>query len=217
MSRHSPSKPLARGSSAWGLPSYHPMGRAHEGGPFRFMCTGWRETHSTHAPMETRLLMQSRFDILASYGFCVLTFGRWPGRVVRGGLCGSWERGGNVLALSASDPPYRKASIRWSLGDGDWGVTLLSIPSCPSRPFYPRASSSYVFPGVAAGGEPGWSWTTVRRPHWGPRGGGPCERGHPDPRGRPGLSRAPAHAPNLRRATERCRWVGKQPAGGGRR
>ena len=52
----------------------------------------------------------------------------------------------------------------------------------------------YAFPGVAAGGEPGWSWTTVRRPHQGPRGG-PCEGGRPGPRGRPGLSRAPARTP----------------------
>ena len=44
-------------------------------------------------------------------------------------------------------------------------------------------------------------------------------RGRPPRPQRPAraLPRPGPHAPNLRRATERCGWVGKQPAGGDRR
>ena len=42
-------------------------------------------------------------------------------------------------------------------------------------------------------------------------------RGRPPQRPARALPRPGPHAPNLRRATERCGWVGKQPAGGDRR
>ena len=105
-------------------------------------------------------------------------------------------------------------------------------PSPPSPPFhpdpqYPFTSSSCLgllssllyclvdaVGGDAAGGEPGWSWTAARGPHRGPPGG--TLRGRPPQRLARALPRPGPHAPNLRRATERCGWVGKQAAGGNR-
>ena len=69
---------------------------------------------------------------------------------------------------------------------------------------------------VTAGGEPGWSWTAARRPHRDHTPGGTL-RGRPPQRLARALPCPGPHAPNLRRATERCGWVGKQPAGGDRR
>jgi hypothetical protein len=70
---------------------------------------------------------------------------------------------------------------------------LLPYPPLPSG--CPPLTTTSV---VAAGGEPGRSWTAARRPHRGPRaGGGPCEGGRP--RGWPGLSRAPARTPQSAR------------------
>ena len=68
---------------------------------------------------------------------------------------------------------------------------LLPYPPLPSG--CPPLTITSV---VAAGGEPGRSWTAARRLHRGPRaGGGPCEGGRP--RGWPGLSRAPARTPPI--------------------
>ena len=41
-------------------------------------------------------------------------------------------------------------------------------------PTLPLPPLPHAIPGVAAGGEPGWSWATARRPHRGPRGGDPA-------------------------------------------
>ena len=66
--------------------------------------------------------------------------------------------------------------------------SLLSISSCPFRSSYPHRSSStsLCLSGAAVGGEPGWSWTTVRRPHRGPRGGGPAREAARAPEAGPG-------------------------------
>ena len=54
----------------------------------------------------------------------------------------------------------------------------------------------HAIPGVAAGGEPGWSWTTARRPHRAPRGRGPgreaaAEAGPGSPAPRPARPQSP--------------------------
>ena len=53
---------------------------------------------------------------------------------------------------------------------------LLSLPPLPSS----SSSSLCYCPRVAAGGEPGWPWTTARRPHWGPHGGDPAREAAPE-------------------------------------
>ena len=83
---------------------------------------------------------------------------------------------------------------------------LLSLPPLPSS----SSSSLCYCPRVAAGGEPGWPWTTARRPHWGPRGGDPAREAAPE--AGPG-SPAPRPArpnPPLRRPL----GVGRRPVGG---
>ena len=70
-------------------------------------------------------------------------------------------------------------------------VLQLLLTDPLSSPYPPLVLPS-LLPVDAAGGGPGWSWTTARRRHQGPRPG--------------------PHAPNLRRATGRCGWVGKQVA-----
>ena len=79
--------------------------------------------------------------------------------------------------------------------------------------FHPLSSFTTT-PVDAVGGEPGcqWSWTTAWRPHRGPRAGGTL-RGQPPQRLARALPCPGPHAPYLRRATERCGWVGKQAAG----
>ena len=79
------------------------------------------------------------------------------------------------------------------------GPSVLSFP--PSRaipPLLPR-----WMPQAGSGAGPGPRHGSFIGGH----AGKPCEGGHT--RGRSGLSRAPARtAPNLRRAVERCGWVG---------
>ena len=86
-----------------------------------------------------------------------------------------------VCARTASFPSILPVLLSFQI--------LLPYPPLPSG--CPPLTTTSV---VAAGGEPGRSWTAARRPHRGPRaGGGPCVGGRP--RGWPGLSRAPARTP----------------------
>ena len=53
-------------------------------------------------------------------------------------------------------------------------------PVLPVPPILLLPPLPHAIPGVAAGGEPGWSWTTTRRPHRGPRGGDPAREAAPE-------------------------------------
>ena len=83
-------------------------------------------------------------------------------------------------------------------------------PVLPDPPILLLPPLPHAIPGVAAGGEPGWSWTTARRPHRGPRGGDPAREAAPE--AGPG-----SPAPRPARPTPQCavhwKWGGV-PVGG---
>ena len=78
-------------------------------------------------------------------------------------------------------------------------------PVLPDPPILLLPPLPHAIPGVAAGGEPGWSWTTARRPHRGPRGGDPAREAAPE--AGPG-----SPAPRPARPTPQCavhwKWGG---------
>ena len=80
-------------------------------------------------------------------------------------------------------------------------------PVLPDPPILLLPPSPHAILGVAAGGEPGWSWTTARRPHRGPRGGDPAREAAP--------ARTP-HSPMCRPLEVRvgCQWVAKNERDG---
>ena len=66
----------------------------------------------------------------------------------------------------------------------------------PDPPILPLPPLPHAILGVAAGGELGWSWTTARRPHRGPRGRNPAreaalEAGPGSPAPRPARPQSP--------------------------
>ena len=84
-------------------------------------------------------------------------------------------------------------------------------PVLPDPPILLLLPLPHAIPGVTAGGEPGWSWTTARRPHRGPRGGDPAREA--------ALEAGPGSpAPRPARPTPQCavhwKWGGGVPVGG---
>ena len=84
-------------------------------------------------------------------------------------------------------------------------------PVLPDPPILLLLPLPHAIPGVTAGGEPGWSWTTARRPHRGPRGGDPAREA--------ALEAGPGSpAPRPARPTPQCavHWMWGGGGGSGR-